>query len=181
MARVNRIPDRICLWMAAMLLTAPTYAADPIGEQKIRAGLLYNFLKYTEWPATAKTTTPLMLCVIGDTPFNAQLQSLQGRSVNQRDISIRPLSVFDDPDECHLLFINALESAEWPKLRQRVKEKPILTVSDIPGFAKSGGMIEFSRDNQRLTIELNTDAIDAAQLHAQDPLRKLVTTVHGAR
>jgi len=78
-----------------------------------------------------------------------------------------------------MLFINADEKASWQKLHSSLLGKNILTVSDIHGFTSSGGMIEFSRKNDRITVLLNQDAINAAKLSVQSRLLKLVTVVRG--
>ena len=58
----------------------------------------------------------------------------------------------------------------------------MLTVSDYEGFAKSGGMIEFTEIDKRISVRINADAIAKANLSVQDRLQKLANaTPSGAR
>src|SRR5262245_20863804 len=59
-------------------------------EQEIKAGLLYNFLKYTDWPeASFAAPSVITVCIFGNDPFNGNLKPMEGRTVNQREITIR--------------------------------------------------------------------------------------------
>lgn len=144
-------------------------------EQEIKAGLLYNFLKYTEWPVIPSSMT---VCIYGEDPFSGYLQPIAGRSVNQHDISLRTVHTVDGTGTCQLLFVNSDEREHWPELRKFLADKPVLTVSDFDTFAGSGGMIEFGRKNDHISVALNIDAITAAHLRVGERLLKLVTVVH---
>src|SRR5690242_6977255 len=55
-------------------------------EQTIKAGLVYNFLKYTTWPEGAGGN--LRVCFFGGEPLNGNLSSLEGRTAQQSTINI---------------------------------------------------------------------------------------------
>lgn len=171
------------LWVEILLLfllagvPVHSFAADvlQLHEQQIKAGLLYNFLKYTEWPASHPS---MVVCVFGEDPFEGYLQPMEGRSVNQMEITLRFIHTVHEMDTCNLLFVNAGERKQWPTLQKALAEKNVLTVSDFEGFAASGGMIEFGKKNEHIDVDLNIDAVNATHLHVRDRLLKLVTVVH---
>lgn len=172
--------QKICRGMVLLLLMgAPAMQAAAetlqLQEQEIKAGLLYNFLKYTEWPALSSS---LVVCVYGEDPFGGYLQPINGRSVNQHEIALRAVHAVGETGACQLLFVNAAEKEHWPELQRFLFGKPVLTVSDFEGFAGSGGMIEFGRKNDHISVELNIEAVTAAHLQVGDRLLKLVTVVH---
>ncbi len=150
-------------------------------EQEIKAGLLYNFLKYTNWPSEnlASESNVMSLCIFGEDPFSGYLQPMEGRSVNQRIIKIRNVNSLNALADCNMLFVNSEEESSWPKLREYLSGKNILTVSDISGFTSYGGMIEFTRNDERVSIKLNQSAIKTTKLSVQDRLLKLATVVSG--
>ncbi len=148
-------------------------------EQQIKAGLLYNFLKYTDWPAASLTGATLNICIFGDDPFSGSLNPIQGRTVNQHQIAIRYVQGAGEITNCQMLFVNQNEQSAWPNLHRALVGKSILTVSDFPGFAAAGGMIEFSHQNDHINANLDLDAVDHAGLHIEDRLLRLVTIVHG--
>jgi hypothetical protein len=157
---------------------APAQAGGSLSlhEQEIKAGLLYNFLKYTTWPESSFTPAGIVtVCIYGDDPFGGGLKPMEGRTVNQRAIAVRQLR---DMDGCHLLFVNAREKDRWPQLKQALAQKNILTVSDFSAFASSGGMIELGHRDNRVNASLNIDAVNAAGLRVEDRMLKLVTVTH---
>lgn len=159
----------------------PARADEPLQlhEQEIKAGLLYNFLKYTDWPtSTLASNAPIMVCVFGDDPLEKYLAPMTGRTVNQHEIVLRKIHDIPEIKGCHLLFINVGEKPRWPQLYQSLKGKNILTVSDIAGFAAAGGMIEFGSKDNHISVDLNIDAVTAGGLHVQDRLLRLVSIMH---
>lgn len=176
---------RICGAALALLLTTaflmPAWGQQNVQliEQEIKAGLLYNFLKYTQWPQE-RTGGNAVVCVLGGDPFNGHLQPMAGRTVNQHSIELRNVQSVRETDACSLLYINQNEEPNWPELRKALAGKDVLTVSDFDGFAQSGGMIEFTRVDQRIGVKINIDAVAAAHLTVQSRLLHLATTVHTA-
>src|ERR1044071_1171387 len=116
-----RIAARIALMGAlAAILVASARADDNVQliEQKIKAGLIYNFLKYTQWPAGSRQTTgPILVCAWGGDSFDGNLQPMAGRTVNERSIEIRDVHAAADLAPCALLVFNGSKKAEWPQLK----------------------------------------------------------------
>jgi hypothetical protein len=179
----KKSPALLALLLAAALLT-PAYAEENVQlvEQEIKAGLLYNFLKYTQWPPehAQQANGDAVVCLFGGDPFNGHLQPMAGRTVNQHGIEIRNVHTLQEIDACSLLYIHADEKANWPQLQKALAGKDVLTVSDFGGFAESGGMIEFTRVDNRIGVKINVDAVTAAHLAVQGRLLRLASTVHTA-
>jgi hypothetical protein len=168
--------------LAILLLCALCVAPQPavagsleLQEAEVKAGLLYNFLKYVEPPQPLPSIT---VCIFGNDPFGGYLEPMAGRSVKQKEIALRTVHAVNDTQDCALVFVATEEKKQWPKLRNFLAGKPVMTVSDFDGFAASGGMIEFGRENDHIHVVLNMDAVDAAHLRVEDRLLKLVTIVH---
>lgn len=147
-------------------------------EQEVKVGMIYNFLKYTSWPSTNQGAN---VCILGDSALSTHLHSLEGRTVNQKTISIRTIHTASDSAPCHLLFVGNSEKAGWDQLHSVLDRKNILTVSDFENFSREGGMIEFNKKDNRIQVALNIDSVTAAGLHIEDRLLKLVTVVHSTK
>lgn len=167
------------LLLAANLAFAGT-GDDPIQlqEQEIKAGLIYNFLKYTDGTGPVAARDHIIVCLFDGDPFHEYLQPMKERSVNQKKISLNILRAIHDGENCNLLFIGDKDSRRWPELQKFLEGRPILTVSDISGFAGSGGMIEFTHKNSHISVNLNMEAVVKAGLRVQERMLKLVTVVH---
>jgi hypothetical protein len=179
MAALRRVARSLIALALLALFTAPAVAAQEglrLAEQDIKAGLIYNFLRYTQWPQ-ARSGQPLVVCVYGGDPFNGRLQPMSGRTVNQRPIEVRGASADRDLDACALVVINANAREEWPRLRTYLSRRSILTVSDYEGFARSGGMLEFARVSNRISVRVNVGAAEAANLSVGDRLLRLASVV----
>jgi len=170
------------LLVAALAATslAPARADDNVQliEQKIKAGLIYNFLKYTQWPQSSRQTQgPVVVCMFGGDAFDGSLQPMAGRTVNERTIEVRDIANAADAASCALLIINSAKRSDWPHLRTVLTGQSIMTVSDFDGFVAAGGMIEFTHADNRVTVTINTDAVAATHLVVQDRLLKLASAV----
>ncbi len=170
--------------LLVMLLTQPSQAADNLQlvEQQIKAGLLYNFLKYTQWPPdrAPKDGEAIKVCLFGGDPFEGRLQPMAGRTVNEHVIEIRVVSTIADIDNCALLFVRADQKSNWPELQKALAGKSVLTVSDFSGFTMAGGMIEFTRVSNRIGVAINTERITAANLQVEDRLLRLASAARPA-
>lgn len=74
---------------------------QPLRAYRIKAAFLYNFAKFVEWPPEAfdDEDSTLVLGVLGDDPFGAALQSLTGKTVRGRRLTIKILDSLPDPEE----------------------------------------------------------------------------------
>jgi hypothetical protein len=161
-----------------LLILTPTgksFAADPqtLSEYQIKAGFLFNFTRFVVWPESAfvTATSPILACVAGETPLTDLVTDVAvGKVVNGRAVSIKRVKVSDDLRRCNLLFISAAEERRTPEILASLKKTNTLTVSETPGFAQAGGMINFSIQENKVKLELNLDAATRAGLKVNSKL-----------
>jgi hypothetical protein len=147
-------------------------------EQKIKAGLVYNFLKYTTWPDAA-AQGHLRVCLFGGDPFDGYLSPLEGRTAQQAVIDIAVIHQVEEMDSCNMVVIPRSQAQALPELLESAQGKHILTVSDISQFASHGGMVELSKQDQKINLYINKGAIDRAGLGIQAQMLKLAKNVSG--
>jgi hypothetical protein len=164
------------LILLLMLVAGATgLAADPqtLTEYQIKAGFFFNFTRFVEWPenAFATPTSPIVACVVGDTPMTDLLSDVvAGKVVNGRAVSINRLKPTDDLHRCHLVFISAAAERHTAEILAGVKKTNTLTVGESAGFPKAGGMINFSIENNNVKLEMNLDAATHAGLKVNSKL-----------
>lgn len=148
-------------------------------EYLIKAAILFNFAKFASWPAKTFSTdnTPLRICVLGRDPFGAALESLHGKRVRSRPLSVARISAIDDAPQCHILFVSASEEARLASILDIVGKLPILTVADIGRFANSGGIIALKEVDNRSRIEINIGAAEQAGVKLSSKLLRLADMV----
>ncbi len=191
------LPSHLRVFIALMLmclLCPPVYAAEqplPLYEQKIKAGLVYNLLKYTAWSnisaapgADNKATenlanTKLVICIFGDDPFDGYLSPLEGRTAQQATISITRITQVQQAEQCNAVIIHRSQTQQLTPLLQFLHGKNVLTISDIAQFAEQGGMVEMTRQDEKVALHINKESLDSAKLSIDARMLKLATIVSG--
>lgn len=175
----------VLLCLSALLgLSIPVAAQDgssglQLQEQKIKAGLVYNFLKYTTWPVHGRDEKTLRICLYGGDPFDGYLYPLRGRTAQQDVIVITEIDTVAEALSCHLLFVDPSQEKNLPEIFGALRGHNVLTTSDIEGFVRKGGMVEFATQNQRISVYINKNAITAAGLSIDNRLLKFAKLVPG--
>ena len=59
----------------------------------------------------------------------------------------------------HLLFVPRAQGALWERLRSLLAGRSIVTVSDIAGFSRDDGMIEFVFDRGESRVSMHIDLV----------------------
>jgi hypothetical protein len=167
---------------AALLCSAlpQVSAADRPTQSEIEAAYLYNFGKFVHWPPNQQTQ-PLNICVLGKDPFGGELEKIvANEKIDGRTLAVDPLQSASQASTCSILYISASEAPHLERDLAAVATRPLMTVSDIDGFAKRGGMIEFVLENDRVRFEVNLDATQKAGLTLSSQLLKVAIRVIGA-
>ena len=164
--------------------TADAQAGDgDSSEYLIKAGFIYNFAKFVEWPSAAfsQPDSPIVIGVLGTDPFGNVLD----RIVEDKKIGPRPFVVrryrwgkdLKDLKDCKILFVSASEKTRIDEILLSVKGLPILTVGETPGFAERGGVIRFTLEDNRVRFEVNVDAAHQADLNISSRLLTLAKII----
>jgi hypothetical protein len=159
----------MCLTLA---LGAKAQALDSSdsSEYLIKAGFIYNFAKLVEWPTTAfaQPDSPIVIGILGDDPFGATLDRIVAdKKINGRGFAVKRLKWskdLKDLKDCNILFVSSSEKEHIDSVVDSVKWLPILTIGDAPGFARRGGIINFTLEENRVRFEVNVEAAKNAVL-----------------
>lgn len=173
-------PDLVSVTLRYALLLAACWpsvltAQATVSKEQIKAALVFNFMKFTEWPAD-QGNGPLVLCLANaDRRTEAAFGQVNGRSIDSRTIQVRPASG-PDVGACHLLYIqdssarDMLErvSASFPK---------VLTVGDQDDFTEAGGAIGLVELNGRVQFKVNMDMLKRGNYKVSSQLLKLAVNL----
>ncbi|HWA15920.1 MAG TPA: YfiR family protein [Gemmatimonadales bacterium] len=136
-------------------------------EYELKAVFLFNFAQFVEWPATAfdRPDAPLVIGVLGTDPFGSRLEeAVKGETVQGHPLEIRRFARAEEIDTCHILFLGSKEGPGLESILSQLKFRPILTVGESENFARTGGMIGFVTDRNRIRLRINRGAAEAASL-----------------
>jgi len=152
--------------------------AQEADESKVKAAFVYNFTKFIQWPNSTLPPgeTKMSLCVLGNDHLGDALESLTGKIVSGRQLSVKRIKGPDDAGRCQILYICGSESNNARNILKGMKEG-ILTIGEMNQFASFGGIINFSVTENRVSFEINTDAAERAGLKISSQLLKLAKIV----
>lgn len=163
----------------------PAFAEEKVfGEDTLKALYSYKFALFTEWPEAKLNdgNAALEFCIIGKNPFSqAALEAIQGKPVKNKIIQIEyyhsGVLSEESLNNCHVAFVSSSETSRLPALLDALHPFSILTVSDIPGFSKYGGMITLIKSGDHIQFEINPEAINQAGLAMSSKIIELGTLV----
>jgi hypothetical protein len=168
------VPCLVRQWKFLLLFAAatrflPTLCAQTVRPtaQQVQAAYLYNFGKFVKWPATAvaNQSETFTICVMGQDPLGDILEAnLANESIGGKPVTVRRLSKAQDSAICHILFIGGAEEKDLSTILAAIDDSSVLTVSDLPDFAKRGGMIQFLLQGNRVRFVINLESAGKSHL-----------------
>lgn len=166
-------------WTLLALLCgiASSTRADTLAEDNVKAGLILNFAKYAEWPSAVMAGDNLRICALGNQPLSGKLAQIHGRQVQGREIQVRASARLDELRDCHVLYVPAGEQQRLDTMLRTLSQAPVLTVSDIDGFAQAGGIIGLKLRAGRVRFDINLAVARKAGLALSSQLLKLADDV----
>ncbi len=177
----RRTAFRASAALGAIVIAATAIAADgggqPAPEAAVKAAFLYNFAKFTEWPALPPAA-PIVVCVVGDDGVAAALVEMTtGRNISGHALAIWRPEASASWRSCHLLFVTAAETRRSEARLLEIRSLPVLSVGDGEGFAQTSGIIELFVENGRMRFAINVTAVKSSGLRLSSRLLELAKVV----
>ncbi len=149
--RSARSPLSRALVLGLVLLFGVMHPVDSQGANRatpsqVKAAFLRNFARYVVWPQGTfpDEDSPWHICIVGHDPFGSVLEStLEGRTEHGRSFAVsRPVSLAK-LSQCQIIYVGYKDEEKRQEVLARVRDLPVLTVSDAPRFLLEGGIIRF--------------------------------------
>lgn len=180
----HALAPRPVLKTLAMLLCFSLHPLNSSGqpahptEPQVKAAYLYNFGKFIHWQNPQSASDSFDICVLGKNPFGHALAStVAGEKIDGKDIRVKHISRLPAAIHCRVLFVSSSEEGRLKSVLAVAKQSSLLTVSDMPGFAQRGGMIELVTQEGRIRFQVNVSAISDASLTVSSELLKVAVKV----
>lgn len=176
-ARVLQIIFIIPAFLFALALNpAETNPAPPV-EYQVKAAFIDNFIKFIDWPEGALADSTINISILGDTPLAEALKSIEDVQVKGRRLSIRTIKTVQDLGASHIVFVASSETNRIEEVLGALKKRNVLTIGEVGGFCRKGGMINFTLDENKVRFEINVDSARDAGLNISSKLLKLARIV----
>lgn len=147
-------------------------------EAQVKAAFVYNFGKFVEWPSDRFGGRYFIIGIYGDDDFAQVLANVvAGKFIYEKPVAVKRFSKMEDIAGCHILFVGYSAKDNLTKLFNFVHKIPVLTVSDMQGFADRSGMINFRRVGNNIRFEINVNAAQQTGLKISSQLLKLAIII----
>jgi len=177
--RLESIPGIFGL-IVFLLGTLTAYAQTSMSEYQLKALFLCNFAKYVDWPVEALSgaTKPLVIGIMGEDNFNGDLKrTIEGKTVNGREIIIKHIAAGADASDCPILFISSSENSRLSEILEKTSTLPILTVGEDASFLQKGGIINFTLKEGKIRLEINLKLAQKVKLQISSKLLNVAAVV----
>lgn len=168
-------PSRVIALLA--LMSRISAWAQPVTEYALKSALLFKLPQFI-YRSDLDRNVQLNMCLLGQNPFGNALEKLAQNPIDGRSVRFIHLSSASRLSECEVVFISRSEANGVETFLRRI-DKPVLTVSDINGFARAGGMVEFALAPQggAISILINRRAAQQQGIEFNAQLLRLAKVV----
>jgi hypothetical protein len=177
------------------LRAAPQANSVAIDTDTATAAYLLNFVRFTEWPASASAGTsrpssasePYVIGVSGSRPLRDTLIRLvEGQQVRGHPVQVLRIKNETDLAECHLVYLNPSLDDEGqgvpiPTALEALRGKSVLTISPATDFLVQGGLVQLYRADSYLRFDIAGAAARAAGLNLNSRILALARPVPVSR
>lgn len=150
-------------------------------DYQAKAGFLFSFAKFVEWPTNAPGE-PDKLCI--GIMANAKVlgvitNELAGKRVGNKVIETLNCKTRDDMKRCGMIFITRTKADRLSDVQNTLGSAPVLTVGEFDLFTERGGCINFVRKGERIRLEVNVGAVERVGLKISSKISAMTVNVRG--
>ena len=172
-------------------------------EYQIKAGYLYNFFGFVEWPEqkslqSVESVTIGIVCLYPHKDYRKIFGRLSQKTINDNPIKVvffddltpvinpsedtesERTSIIESMKKCHMLNICGDSYTDIDKtsvIFELLNGCGVLTVGESQGFIEKGGNINFISEGNKIRFEVNLDSTKNNNLSIRAKLLKLAKRV----
>lgn len=148
-------------------------------KEKYQSLFIYNFTKYIKWP-DSYNSGKFVIGVIGDSPILESIKSMANSKKKTMGGSVIVVKIYgsvDEIDDCNILFVSKNVVNILSQIDNHIATKPILIITDSPGMANQGSVINFVETEGKIKFELNESKASSRGLIVSSSLAGLAILI----
>ena len=162
----------IILMMAGFAVTAqdrPTH--------EIHVAMLFNFIKYVQWPNEGDGGEFVVGVIGDDNVFNTLNQWYNGKQKGSKKYVIKKLSSASESSSCQVVYVGKAKSKDFDDIMNNIGGKSILTITDGNGLGQKGSCINFKVIDGKLKFEMNQATLTSSNLKVSSQLSSMAIMI----
>lgn len=168
---------RLTFLLLFIFQVAVNAVAQERPTHEIHAAMLYNFIKYVQWP-NESDPGDFVVGVIGDeNVLNTLKQWYDGKPKGSKKYVIKKLASADEANTCQVIYIGKSKNKEFENIRNNITGKPVLTITDGNGMGQKGSCINFKVIDGKLKFELNQGMVNSSNLKVSGQLSSMAIVI----
>ncbi len=173
---MKKIKHTIALTLLFFVSFMGTAGSDrPVHE--IHSMMIYNFIKYIQWPGY-DSSQDFIIGVIGDDDVYNTLNTWYGGKLRgDKKFVVKRYTNINEISGSHIIYVGSNQSKAFDAIQAKITGYPTLTITDGPGLAAKGSSINFKMVENKLAFELNQKAIDKANLKVSGQLAAMAILI----
>jgi hypothetical protein len=164
------------LLVVSFLMAGNVFAQDrPMHE--VYSMMVYNFIKYIQWPDHAGSGE-FVIGVVGNSDVYNTLNSWYGgKPRGTKTYVIKKFNSAAEVTACDVVFLDKTKSGEFESLNAKVQGKGTLVITDKAGLGAKGSGINFRTVDNKLKFELNQKAVESSNLKIAGALSSMAILI----
>ncbi len=159
----------VIMLMGILLLHSMASAQD----DKFKALFVYNFTKKMEWPKN-RQIGDFIIGVVGNSPIINELKAFtHNKTVGAQAIVIEEILTSGEYAKYNIIYVPAKASSQVETIKEQVKGKGVLVVTDKQGLAHTMSDINFVKIDGQQKFEINANHLKEQGLIATRDLLSL--------
>jgi hypothetical protein len=156
-----------------MLLIASSALPQERPTHEIHAAMLYNFIKYVQWPNEADPGDFVIGVIGDDNLFNTLKTWYEGKAKGAKKYQIRKLASAAEAGDCQVVYVGKSKNRDFDDVKTNITGKSVLTITDGNGLGQKGSCINFKVIDGKLKFELNQAAVGSSNLKVSSQLSSM--------
>lgn len=149
-----------------MLLACSAFNSQ-VGQTTLKAVFIERVTRFIDWPEGLfnENIEKFSLVVIGKHDFGPILDQIYSEyQIKDRDVTISYVDSVHKTEGAHIIFVGDLPPNQLKRLFNYCADKPILLISDKPGYKEDGLMLVYYLLDENLTFDINLSAVKQSGL-----------------
>ena len=144
-------------------------------EDKLQVIITGKIAKFISWGDNTSKTLDI---TVFNNKFGTYFDDLyQDKKIKGKNVVINYIDKIEQIKDTHILYICDSDFNTLNNIFNHTKNKKIVTISDIRGFAQKGGMVQIYQKNQKLKLKINLNIVNQKNIKIKSSLLRIVDIV----